>query len=405
MSKGRKVTPKSADEFNMYLKSYLSVMEITFVGVESITFSDHVISSSKCYNLVNADIDNGRIINAESFTMMLTNIDLETYMHFYRFKKIHVLNMYVYRKGYLPTDFVKAVLELYMRKTTLKGIEGKEAEYLWAKECANACYGMIVTDICRGEITYENGKGWSKVNPDVENEIRKYNDKRDRFLFYPWGVFITAYARRNLASGILACGDGTGHYCYCDTDSVKVLFADMHKDYFKQYNEYITNKIKAACEFHGIDYETMCNPCDVKGNHHPLGVWDYEGTYRRAKFLGAKRYAVETQDGKHSITIAGVNKKTAIPYLERKSQEEHKDFFEYMEFGFVFNEDACGKLLHTYCDEPRTGSMIDYRGVKWRYSERSYVHLEPTTYEMNATKDYLDLLLSDKITEEERYPG
>ena len=406
MSKGTKVKPKSIEEFKTYLKCYLSIFEVTFFGLDSTTNADHVISFSKTLNPINAEIDNGRVINADRITMTITNIDLETYSKFYRWKRMDIGKMYVYRKNYLPTDFVKAVLDLYRRKTELKGVVGKEAEYLWAKECANSSYGMSVciADIQDSKITYDNEKGWIKEEQDINESIERYNGKKNRFLFFPWGVFITAYARRNLASGILECGHASGHYCYCDTDSVKILFADQHGNYFRKYNEFITEKLKRACAYHRIDYDTFCNPCDIKGKHHPLGVWDYEGTYKRAKFYGCKRYAVEYDDGSHSITIAGVNKKTAIPYLERESMESGNDFFDTLRFDFTFPKEGCGKLLHTYIDVPTKGILRDYRGIRGKYAESSSVHLEPTTYKMSVTSDYLDLL--DSVTrEEERFAG
>lgn len=48
MSKGKRVLPKDAEEFNRWMKIYLSIFEVTFHDLESITNADHVISSSKC---------------------------------------------------------------------------------------------------------------------------------------------------------------------------------------------------------------------------------------------------------------------------------------------------------------------------------------------------------------------
>ena len=58
---------------------------------------------------------------------------------------------------------------------------------------------MTVTDICRDEIDYESSRldsGWNKARPNLATAIEKYNNSSQRFLYYPWGVWVTAYARR-----------------------------------------------------------------------------------------------------------------------------------------------------------------------------------------------------------------
>lgn len=402
MSKGLKVMPKSEAEFRRYLDLYLCVFEATFTHVESIVEYDHVISVSRCLSIDAYDEDNGRVIDAERLTLCLTNIDLETYSHFYRWKTMSVRLMYVYKAQYLPTDFVGAVLDFYEKKTLLKGVPGKEAEYLWGKENVNACFGMSVTDICRNGITYNDEKEWGSEPCDYEKTIQEYNQKPNRFLSYAWGVFITAYAMRNLCSGIVAVGE-SGDYCYSDTDSVKIMHRERHLAYFEEYNKLMVEKLRKACAYHGFDF-SRCSPKTIKGEEKTLGVWDYEGTYKRAKFLGAKRYAVEFDDGTHSITISGVNKHVAVPALERKAEKMGKDFFDFINFDYTFERDECGKLLHTYVDEPKKGVLRDYRGVPCKYAEQSFVHLEPTTYNLSVTKTYLDLLMSVSVTDWE-LPG
>ena len=80
----------------------------------------------------------------------------------------------------------------------------RNVEYLGSKEMVNAAYGMTVTDICRDEIIYDESSqmDWEKQKPNIEDAIEKYNKSARRFLFYPWGVWVTAYARRNLFSGL-----------------------------------------------------------------------------------------------------------------------------------------------------------------------------------------------------------
>ena len=390
MSKGKKVMPKTPEELNKYLSLYCCVMDVTFIGLESKVTCEHVISASKCVFVEDCDMDNGRVINASKARLSLTNVDLETYSWFYRWKSLIVHKMYVYRKGYLPKDFVLAVLDLYEQKTILKGVPGKEAELLWAKENLNANFGMCVTDICRTENKYKDGE-WSTESPDIEEAIKKYNDSKSRFLSYPWGIFITAYAMRNLCTGIIATGK-RGDYCYCDTDSVKVMHHERYMDYFEGYNRNVIAKLKRACAFHNIDFSKCC-PKNQNGVEKPMGVWDFEGVFR-AKFMGAKRYAVQNEGGSYSLTIAGVNKRVAVPALVAKAEHLGVDFFDFIKFDYTFEKDECGKLLHSYVDEPRKGVLTDFRGVRGRYDEQSYIHLEPTTYKMTATNDYLDLLMT-----------
>ena len=135
----------------------------------------------------------------------------------------------------------------------------------------------------------------------------------------------------------------------------------------------------------------MFKPKTQEGIEKVLGYWDADGYFLRFKTLGAKRYAYEYEkDGKikHNLTIAGVNKTRAVPYVE----SHEKDFFDCMQFGYVFNRDACGKNLHTYIDEERSGIMLDYQGNAEKVSAKSCVHMEATTYEMTTTDDYKRLL-------------
>lgn len=128
-------------------------------------------------------------------------------------------------------------MELYKKKTELKNVAGKEVEYLVSKENINSCYGMCVTDICRDESIYNENDEWLtelKSEEDIEKALRKYNNSKRRFLCYQWGIWVTAYARRNLFSGIKEFGYD---YIYSDTDSLKVMNKDNHIDYINGYNK------------------------------------------------------------------------------------------------------------------------------------------------------------------------
>ena len=156
--------------------------------------------------------------------------------------------MYIYKKAYLPVEIIESILNLYELKTTLKNVVGKEVEYQSGKSDLNSIYGMMVTNPLRDSIEYNNE--WIKTDSDPSEQLKKYNDSNNRFIFYPWGVWCTAYARRNLFSAIYACGTD---YIYADTDSVKIINADKHTKYFDDYNRLIVKKISQCLEYYNID--------------------------------------------------------------------------------------------------------------------------------------------------------
>ena len=243
---------------------------------------------------------------------------------------------------------------------------------------------MAVTDIVRALILYSDG--WLTEKPDIVKAIDKYNKGKRRFLYYPWGVWVTAYARRNLFDGIKAFG---GDYLYSDTDSIKALHGEQHTGYIERYNAEIIEKLKQACKHHGIP-ESAIMPKTVKGIEKPLGVWDYEGKYDKFKTLGAKRYLV-LKNGQLQLTVAGVGKKNGAAWLmnEYKSTEAA---FAAFEDGLLFPEDATGKNTHTYIDDEIQGTVTDYTGRAGEYHELSAVHLEGAEYSLSIGKLYAEYL-------------
>lgn len=405
MSSAQRITITSEEEFRKNLKCYCCLFDIEIHGLESITLFEHPLSVSRCRKIRGEVEDNGRLVCAESLLTTVTEQDFLILEKFYKWKSISIGNFKRYKRGYLPTDFVKAILKLYSDKTTLKGVEGKEEEYLRSKEMINSCYGMTVTDICRDEIIY-NGE-WSEAPVNVEEALRRYNTSKKRFLFYPWGVWVTAYARKNLFTGIYEFKDD---YIYSDTDSLKVLNADKHQDYINKYNKMILNKLRKAMKYHGIPFDAI-SPKTIEGKEKPLGVWDYEGTYTRFKTLGAKRYMTEkvNKDGKKeiSITVSGVNKHNAVPYLLKKYGDGVFSAFDedlhipstndtgkklFTSQGIKI-DNPCGKNTHTYIDEEQRGVVKDYLGIVNEFEELSSTHLEATDYTLSLSSAYVDYLL------------
>lgn len=375
-----KLTPER--DFKFYLDHYCLLFDCVFEGIEATTFFEHYISESKCISTQGAIIDNGRIYSADRIEITLTDVDYKIIRQCYKWEHCSVGNIIRYAKGYLPKPIISSIIELYGKKTTLKGVEGKEVEYLLSKGMLNSVYGMCVTDIVRDNSVYENGE-WSKTGADVVEDIRKYNESKSRFLYYPWGVWVTAYARANLWTGILNIKDD---YVYSDTDSIKFLHYEKHTDFIEWYNQYITHKLKTMCETLNIDYDLL-QPKTIKGVAKPLGVWDFEGIYTRFKTLGAKRYMVE-QDGKIHITVAGLSKQDGVSYMLEKANGDNTQVFEDFTDELYIDGEHTGKMTHTYIDTELEADIADYRGNVEHITSKSCVYLENCEFTLSISKEY-----------------
>lgn len=406
MSKAEVLESITLEEFEYSLQQYCCLFDVTLKNVRAKIDYDHPISESKLIlpkdkeerDRIRAGwiVDNGRIVDADEMTTTFTELDWATFNDFYDYdkKSIQIRSFRRYEKGYLPKPFYKAILELYGRKTRLKDVLGEEINYMISKNMMNASYGMIVTDIVREILEYDNEVGYLQAQkPDLSEAIHKYNTSKKRFLFYPWGVWVTAYARRNLFTGILACKDD---YIYSDTDSIKILNPEKHLDYIEEYNRGIMSKIKKASIMLGIK-DDMYSPANIKGKKKTIGVWDYEGKYKRFKTLGAKRYMFERypedineEKGlfQYSITVAGVNKKKACEYLVKTFDDPFDGFTDKL----CVPEDYSGRLTLTYIDEPCSGVGVDYLGNPCNYYEETSIHMEPSQYELTLSDTYKDFL-------------
>lgn len=403
MSSSVVIDLKTDEEFEKSLRLYCCVFDVEFFDLESQILSDSYISESRCWGLSCTVVNNGRIVSADHLCTTITEQDYKIIKKMYKWKKMRIYHFRRYKKGYLPTDFVRAILKLYGDKTTLKGVEGKEVEYLKSKEMLNSCYGMTVTDIVRAETVYADDEWQDPIEPDAEKEIIKYNNNGGRFLFYPWGVWVTAYARRNLFSGILEFGSD---YIYSDTDSIKVKNAEKHRAYIDKYNDLITRQLLKALEFHGIEADAIA-PKTVDGVKKPLGVWDFDGHYRRFKTLGAKRYLVEYSDdprnkkkdrGRIQMTVSGLNKQTCVPYIctgwrYTLDGKEIGTPFDVFADDMYIPPEYTGKMTHTYIDEEESGELTDYLGNVAHWREKSSIHLEKSDYSLSLSREYLDYIL------------
>ena len=385
MSSPREVKIETLDELLYYCRNYCVMFDIKFSRLKASNPNENPISSSRCTNLIDYHINNGRVIDARILETTITELDFKVICSFYTFEKIQVGKAYVFNRGYLPTDFVDAILTLYEDKTKLKGVEGKEIEYLLSKGMLNSAYGMAVTDIVRDNIEYcaEASDGWAVQEASMFSQLNHYNSNKARFLYYPWGVWVTAHARYNLFTGIQAFGED---YVYSDTDSIKARNMETHQDYITRYNDNVRAKLEKAAKYHGFDFSRF-EPKTIKGVPKLLGVWDYEGIYDKFKTLGAKRYLVQ-HDNDITFTVAGCNKKALKKYM--LDEYGLDGVFEAFTRNLSIPQNHTGKLTHTYIDREWKGEVVDYLGHKAEYYEKSAVHLEPAPFKISMLDAFWD---------------
>ena len=277
--------------------------------------------------------DNGRIIDAEHVVLTITEQDLPIIEACYEIQEMKVTAVWRSRKDYLPKKYIEFILDLYEKKTQLKGEKDFEDLYMQSKQFLNSLFGMMVTDILMADIKFKDNT-WLEVEELTADQITdKLQDIQKRWykndLAYQWGIWVTAYARRELLEAV------------------------------------------------------------------PLGHWDFEAVYREAVFEGAKKYCYNMASKDYScydykkkkwvhvhnihITVAGVPKAAA-------AQLHHISEFH---DGLEFDRETCGKKLLIYLDGNNACiEMPDGYVVRDKYA----VCMRNNGYTLGITDDYATVI-------------
>lgn len=285
---------------------------ITFHDIRAVA-GHSLISKHKAMKISGRVIeDNGKIQYAESIQLMETELDLRSYSKFYEFDKttVEIHKVYIAKRIQLPEYLKKPVRDNYGAKARLKNAD---LPYANEKAIVNAAYGLTVQRLIEEEIKWDSGSFSATPAKEYEYQVAK------SVLLPQWGVWITAWARYNLAMTIWNSTDrdeaGRGlHWgqsdrsaeCiyYYDTDSIKCHMNDKLQTYINHWNEKRKKLNREMCDRYDLDFEL----------YHDLGCWDHETSghrYDRFKTLGAKRYILE-KNGEFQQTIAGLGKEALI---------------------------------------------------------------------------------------------
>lgn len=322
------------------------------------------IPKHKCRNLSHHYNDNGRILWADFLEISLTDIDFKIILQQYKFDSAVIHDFYHCRYGRLPKALRDVIGKYYQDKTELKGIKEQELFYMLSKAKLNSIYGMSVQDICKRNILYENDQ--FKFDDELTDQELYDKTIQKAFICYSWGVFTTARAREQLQIAINMTGD---NFVYCDTDSVK--FIDDGSVSFDKYNK---SRKRNSIKNGGV-------ATDKAGKQYYLGLYDYEGTYKRFITMGAKKYAYEDTADQLHITVAGCGKsKGAKELAARGGLEAFKEGFTFYEAGGT--ESVYNDIRHPYTIQ-RDGHELEIT---------SNVLIRPSTYTLGVTGEYKRIL-------------
>lgn len=192
-------------------------------------------------------------------TLHLTNIDLDLFFDHYEVTNLE------YVCGYMFQSTDKAFAQYIDYWNSVKEVS-KGAMRELAKLKLNSLYGKFGTKTIVGsKIPVLNEHGIVKLELGENEEIKP--------IYSAIAVFTTSYGRDMLTRTAQANYD---RFCYCDTDSIHL---------------------------EGLEKPNMIELHPTK-----LGKWDDEGTFTRARFIGAKCYVEDFIDGGLKVTVAGMTK-------------------------------------------------------------------------------------------------
>jgi len=359
------------DDMTPETDAYL--MTCRFYGLRSRTRNtylslSHGIEHGKC------QLDNGRIVYADEFSTTFTDADWWIIQRSYTWDAFILESCVTAKKDYLPRPFVDYILTLYEAKTAHKGVPEMKAQYEQIdKPRINGCYGMTVTRAIRQNVTYDAGE-W-KITDLTEDEItEKLQSMRkgteSTFLSAAYGIYITAYARKSLWEMVLELDKD---WAYNDTDSGKVKEGNRYA--FIRRNERVREEIRVALTEQGFD-PARAEPSDSKGVPHHIGLFEYEGTYKKFRTWGAKKYAYEDEDGIH-VTVAGLAKSGA-KYL--RSLEDFKP-------GKRWEAGESGRTVAYYLTEQKPFVLNGYV-----CEQKRAIAICPTSYTLGIAAEYDKLI-------------
>lgn len=324
-------------------------------------------------------VDNGRLYYASEATILVSDLDWDTFKQSYKYDTIEVIELRKSQAGYLPKELILTILEYFAYKSSLKGDADNESLYTESKQFINSIYGCAVTKIITDLVTF-GIDGWdtTKCNDEIFYGTIAEATEDNTFLAYQQGIWVTAWARHNLWDFIIKLDK---RIVYCDTDSIKGLFTDEDILFVNEYNKHIEEIENDVANKLGFDPK-LYTAVTKKGKIKRLGVMEREDDCQEFKTLGAKRY-VDLIDGEIHCTIAGLPKSAGEKKLKSVAEFNNKTFW---------NTRESEKLMAVYNDNQKPALWTDRDGKTYFSKDKYGICLQPTTFDLSMSGEFVKFL-------------
>lgn len=232
-----------------------------------------------------------KILSCSSVTFMLTELDFELLLMFYKADTIKIDNLWTSERGELPYELRRVAHIHYYNKENL---EKNSANQLLEKWLTEIIYGAT----CKKLYDIDN-KNWT-------TEIV------ERAILSPyWGIWTTSHARYALLTFIKILDND---FLYSDTDSIFFRNPIKYVQLISKYNDNVMAKNKLYCYEHENETFLLKNNAFIK-----LGTFTYEDNSSEDHFTitdfissGPKSYIYVLEDDTIITKVAGYKKQYLV---------------------------------------------------------------------------------------------
>lgn len=345
-----------------------------------------------------------KILYCPEIVLTLTDIDFRLLQRFYTFSgDIEILELHAAKYAPLPNYIVATIVELYLKKVEIKARNKKieqtrkltpleEAEYTYAKTMISRIYGVFVQKPLM--MKYHYNRELRKLEPmkdDNDEVIEEFVKKEYDPVLYQWGVWVTAYGRREILENFAAISletDSRGTnknndaVLYSDTDSLKFV-GDHYIDIILQYNENVKAKLRHFCDMnrlYGYKYEQL----------EGIGEFEIEH-YQTFKTIGLKKYCFIDDRGEFVAKLSGLSKENKF-FDQFATPEEKVDALDHE---MEISEELAQNRTMTYVNKTIEDEVVDCYGIPDRVVVKSCVVLGLQRFQNRKYNVKLHKLFSD----------